>query len=179
MDDSELISMVGQKALDLFQTGGLCCSEAVLECLNNAFRGEISEDLVPGLASGLRGGIANGTSVCGALSGAVVALGSFLGPGRPYGLSKKKMRRVARELYAGFEMQFGDTVCNDLTRPFARDRKGLRKNCAQLTSEAARISAILLLRYAPEIASQVDYVYLRERGSRMSALARKIRLFAG
>lgn len=67
-------------------------------------------------AAGLGGGIGRCQSTCGAITGAVVAAGLYLGRlGLPREGLTQEARAVAAEIYRGFEERFGATGCRTLT----------------------------------------------------------------
>lgn len=173
-----MIALVGEKNLNLFHVKGLCCSEAIIECLNRGFCGDLPDGLSARLGAGLCGGMGGGESVCGALSGAVVVLGVLLGPGREGGLSKKKMRLATKQLHDEFKKRFADTICNDLIKDYRGNKKARMKNCGEITAEAGRITVAVILEWRPALLQIADLVYLRKRDTRMSVLAQKIRLMA-
>jgi len=175
MDKQELQTLIGQKCENLFQAGGLCCSEAIIVCMARGFCDDLPAELAASLGAGLCGGMGGGEGACGALSGAEVALGVVLGPGRPGGLSKKKMRLAAKQLHDAFKQRFFSTVCADLTKEYKKDRKAQKKNCGAITAEAARITAAVLLDWAPALLERADIGYLQGRDSKLSTLLKKIR----
>jgi C_GCAxxG_C_C family probable redox protein len=85
-----------------------------------------SSDLVPKIATGFGAGIGRCGSVCGALTGGVMAISAKYGSNEPS--SKKKLRtyRIARKLYTQFESKNGSVLCReligyDLSNPKERD----------------------------------------------------------
>jgi C_GCAxxG_C_C family probable redox protein len=128
-------------------TGGLYCAPAVLAVLNRRLGGGLDEDLIRRLTAGLPEGM-NAGCTCGALSGAQLALGLFLG-GRGF---DKAMAASARALHDSFKALQGSTCCRVLTRKVKGGRAG-RENCAALTGHAAELACRLALAARPELAA--------------------------
>lgn len=95
----------GSKARELF-TAGCNCSQAVF----GAFAEEsgIDSETAMRLASGLGGGMGRLREVCGAFSGAVLALGMKYGPDRAQVYAK------VQELSAAMKSELGSIVCREL-----------------------------------------------------------------
>ena len=95
----------GERAKSLF-TGGCNCSQAVF-C---AFADDLGVDreLALKLSSGLGGGMGRLREVCGAFSGAVLALGMKYGPDRAEVYAK------VQELAAAVKAETGSIVCREL-----------------------------------------------------------------
>ena len=74
----KLITVIGTKAYYLFITGRLWCSEAVLVTLNQGLGGGLSRRTAEALTMGMGNGLGGSGCLCGAVNGAVVALGLFL-----------------------------------------------------------------------------------------------------
>jgi len=101
---------VGQRAVELFDAG-YNCAEAVLMALSAAWGLDIP--FTAGTAFG--GGIARSGQTCGALGGALVALGVRYGrrPGDDGG--RDRVYGLAQELMQSFREAHGDTGCLQLT----------------------------------------------------------------
>jgi len=72
--------------------------------------------LIPRLATGFGGGIARKGGLCGAFTGAIMAIGMKMGRSDPK--DKETLSRVygkCREFWDRFEKEFGSNVCYDLT----------------------------------------------------------------
>ena len=84
------------------------------------------------IASGFGGGVAGWGSVCGAASGAVMALALLHGTdgGEPPGVFQGKrdlLRRVSQEFLKSFEREFGSVNCVDLLGVDRRTEEGKRR----------------------------------------------------
>jgi C_GCAxxG_C_C family probable redox protein len=110
MDSSS--DQISTKAKEYFAAWAPC-SEAVLHALQEAF--ELPENIVAG-AVGFGGGIGRCQTVCGAISGAVIALShhAAMTTDTPKD-TRDKARNLANELFKSFEAKFDSTSCRVLT----------------------------------------------------------------
>lgn len=169
----QLVDHVEQRVLNYYKVRGLCCSEAIVLVLVKGFGVEMADELAVGIASGLCGGMGGGECVCGALSGAEVALGIHLGPSRRGGLSKSKMRQAAKLLHDKFRHQYASTCCQDLTKGIG-SRKAKAESCGKITGWAARTAAEILLDLKPELLKKADIPFLQDHDSKISLLVKKV-----
>lgn len=145
---------IGQAARGLFLSRKHLCAEAVLLALNRELDGGLSDAQAAALASGLPLGLGGAGCLCGAVSGAALALGLFLaGPGGR--LYRRDVRRASRELHRLFSEAHGSTCCRVLTKKLKDDRQAHFRQCADLTGFAAREAARLILERRPELAGQI------------------------
>jgi len=91
---------------------GFLCSESVLLAISNWL--EIKSEIIPRIATGFGAGIGGSGSVCGAISGGIMALGLKFGRDSPK-KQEKKPYWFANELLQRFEKEFGSTICRELT----------------------------------------------------------------
>jgi C_GCAxxG_C_C family probable redox protein len=170
----ELVKAIGFRAENLFATRQLECAEAVLTVLNRALGGGLSESAAVSLASGLCNGLGGSGCTCGALSGAVVAIGLFLGRRGPGIGNGRKVRAAAGELHDAFRQRFGATCCRVLTKSAEIDSEEHFRRCAERTGRAAQLAAESVLRHRPELAEGVDWAYLRKTDSAMRGRLRRL-----
>ncbi|NIA22334.1 MAG: hypothetical protein GWP05_10315 [Anaerolineaceae bacterium] len=104
---------VGQAAEALFDEGYNCCeavSVAVVKALGCECR------CLPGLATGMGGGVGHTGHICGAVSGGAMALG--LGVSRmglkSHGAEKEMAVELVSELVDAFGREFNYVACGDL-----------------------------------------------------------------
>ncbi len=136
---------IEEKALSYFDQG-FNCSESVLKSLVEAF--SIKSDCVPKIATGFGGGYGKKGEVCGAISGAVMALG--IKYGRESSKEKDKKEKLygrVQDLIDAFTKKYNCTRCMDLlgcdmSTPEGKDKykkEGLHQNkCAKLLSLAVK-----------------------------------------
>lgn len=100
-------------ALEYF-AAGYNCAEAVLLAVAGAL--DVKPDHLPRIATGFGGGVAGCGEICGALSGAVMALGLKHGRTAPADQdAKRALYARAQELMQDFQEEFGNIRCLSLT----------------------------------------------------------------
>jgi C_GCAxxG_C_C family probable redox protein len=174
----QLAATIGKRAENLYATGQLLCSEAILAVINRGLRGSLAEGMDIRLASALPLGIGESGCTCGALSGAALALGLFLGRGR-LGSNGKQAMSAANLLHNRFKGLFGSTCCRVLTHKVKLDPKEHFKQCAKITGQTAELAALLILERRSELADTADLAYLEAMDSWLGARLRQLANIAG
>jgi len=93
---------------------GLVCAESVLLATCEELGIEIDENVIPKIAFAFAGGIGNTGDVCGAVAGAVMAIGLI----KPRGETMEEMMTViglAAEFRKRFEAEMNTISCRELT----------------------------------------------------------------
>jgi C_GCAxxG_C_C family probable redox protein len=132
-DCGEAVSIaekVNCEAEGLYRSGRMHCAEAVLTALKSNFRPEIP-DVIVQAAAGFGGGSGTGC-ICGAVSGATMALGLIFPD------DKKRVKRLTQELHRWFKETYGATCC----KVVLANHKGI---CAELTGQVAGKAAQLVV----------------------------------
>jgi C_GCAxxG_C_C family probable redox protein len=106
---------VANQAIAHFRNGYNCAQSVLLALYLHAdTTGE--NELIPKIAAGFGGGIGRCGSVCGALTGSIMAVGIKNAPNEP-GIEKRaKTYANAKTLYQQFEKQHSTTFCRDLIK---------------------------------------------------------------
>ena len=127
------------------------CAQSVLACCGAKFG--LGRDLAVRLAAGLGGGLARGDT-CGAVSGAILALGLRFASLDPQdGAAKAKVYNLARQLQWRFEQRNKTVRCNDLLgcdmatpegQRQAREKGLFQSLCPKLVKDAAEIAEEML-----------------------------------
>ena len=104
-------SVLGKKAMAHFKKG-YNCAQSVLLTMFEHWNGE--DDLIPKIATGFGGGIGRCGSLCGALTGGVMAIGVRYGTNEPSLKKRLKTYDIARNLYKWFEKRHGSPMCREL-----------------------------------------------------------------
>ncbi len=104
-----------QKAVARFQSG-YNCAQSVLLTLFEHITAEGKNELIPRIATGFGGGIGRCGSVCGALTGGVMAVGVKYGSDEAGVEKRAKAYANAQALYKLFEKQHGSVMCRDLLK---------------------------------------------------------------
>ncbi|MDD3471627.1 MAG: C-GCAxxG-C-C family protein [Syntrophaceae bacterium] len=79
-----------------------------------AEQSELNSQIVPKIATGFCGGVSRTKGICGAVSGAVMALGMMLGRTKPEDSSEQIYEKV-QQLISVFELHHGSSNCFELT----------------------------------------------------------------
>ena len=120
--------------------------------------GMMEQGLLRGMAS-MAGGIAYSGGACGALTGAIVLLGSLLGKDDPEKKDDPNLQKACSEFYKRFQdevmAEWGSVNCRDITGVDWKDpvqmkafrREGGRLRCANSTGKTARILGEILEKY--------------------------------
>ncbi len=167
----ELITMAGERAENLYGAKKICCAEAVLLTLNDAFDGGLSPEMAVRLGSGFCGGMGGAGCSCGSLTGAEMALGLFLAPNLAEGLKEKKFRAVSKELHDRFKERYSATCCRKLLQ-LGKEKQGA--SCKALTRGGAELVTELILAHRPELAGKENLEFLRCRDSKLVQLLKRL-----
>jgi C_GCAxxG_C_C family probable redox protein len=128
---------------------GFNCSQAVFSAL--ASRSGLSDELALRIASPLGGGVARQGQVCGAVTGALMALG--LQRGSDTAEAKEDTYRLAEEFIRRFQELHGTILCRELIGydistkeglQAAREKKAFTGICPRLVEDATRLAAEFL-----------------------------------
>jgi C_GCAxxG_C_C family probable redox protein len=132
-----------EKALKYFTQENRACSESVLlagsECLG------VKSDFIPGIATGLAGGIGMQGKTCGAVTGAAMVL-SLAAAQKKDPMAKMKTMEAVGRLYTNIEKKIGTASCReitgvDLTKPEGKKEiQGLKESkCVPALQAAAEL----------------------------------------
>jgi len=161
--------LIGQRAANLYQTRQLWCSGAALVVLNQALGGDLTQELAIRLAAGLGDGMGGSGCLCGALNGGALALGLFLGTGHLSPGGDQKVLEATRQLHDRFKDAFGSACCRILTKSRAKAPVSKNRDCALRTAKATELTAALILELRPQLIRQIDWSYLNQKDSIISA----------
>jgi C_GCAxxG_C_C family probable redox protein len=172
--NEQLARMIGERAQNLYLTRQLLCSEAVLVVMNRGLDGGLSDEVAIRLASALPIGIGDSGCTCGALSGAVLALGLFLGRDRPCAPDSKQAMPAAKLLHNRFKESFGSTCCRALSKKVKHNPSQHFKQCARITAQTAEFAALIVLEKRPELGEEDGVAYLEARDSWVASQLRRL-----
>jgi C_GCAxxG_C_C family probable redox protein len=113
-----------EKAKKRFDEGYNCAQSVLLTMLEHW---DCRNELVPKIASGFGGGIGRCGSVCGALTGGIMAIGAKYGTNEPSLEKRLKSYELARMLYKQFERKHETVLCRDLIGYNLSDSRELEK----------------------------------------------------
>ena len=174
VDRQHLLELIRRRAENLFASGQMMCSEAVMATLNQGLGGGLPPELAFKLASAQSNGMGGRGCTCGALNGGILALGLFFGRERPGFSNGKYVRDLAGELHDLFKARFGATCCRILTRHLKADTRHQYRHCCHMTAVGAELAAQIILSERPELTSGVDWVYLEKQVSSTRVGLRKL-----
>ena len=177
-DTEKLIQQLGDRAENLFITRRFFCTEAVLFALNKGLDGGLTENQVIAISAPFAAAMGESGCLCGALSGAVMATGVFLGKHNAE-RHRKEMREAARALHSAFKNVHGSTCCRVLTRKISRGSDAHFRRCAKITGEAAAMAARIILQKRPHMVHAVDGSFLSRPDSRITSFLRRCMAFLG
>lgn len=130
------IKQIRERAESYYSNGDFYCSEAVLKAVLEGFDREIPHHVIA-MSSGFPVGIGGGGCTCGALSGAVMALGYFFGRSEAKGSQVSKAMALSKELHDNFKLHNKYTCCRALTRNMEKGSVQRKQQCIRLTGEVA------------------------------------------
>ncbi|NEW83595.1 MAG: C_GCAxxG_C_C family protein [Mariniphaga sp.] len=112
-----------EESLLLFKNGNSCAQSVLYPFGKEYFKNP--EDAAR-LAAGFEAGLAFRGEVCGAVSGAMMAIGLKYGHANPQEeLAKEQMYKLTNEFLASFEGKCGATSCNKLLNVDIRTSEGI------------------------------------------------------
>ena len=117
--------MESNRATDIM-TQGHVCSESVLLAVCQEFDIQIDDRIIPRIASLFGGGIGNSGSVCGAVTGAVMALGLLKEPGKTMEEMLENFS-TAQEFRRRFEAEMKTINCRELTGLDLSKKEGIER----------------------------------------------------
>jgi C_GCAxxG_C_C family probable redox protein len=122
-------SRYAEKAVSHFKQDYNCAQSVLLTM--QEYYGIRRNRLIPRIATAFGGGIGRRGSLCGALTGAIMAIGLKHGTDKPVLIEKEKAYTLALEFYEQFVKECGSPFCReligyDLTNPEELER--LRKS---------------------------------------------------
>lgn len=144
---------VASRSEELFHQG-LFCAESVLQAV--AESQNLKNELIPRIATGLCSGVARTGGLCGAASGAILAINMLCGRDDTTSTVEGNYT-VVRDFVKRFEAEFGSTNCHQLVgcrldtpdgQAFFKENN-LWDKCLVFTREAGRL-AVLSLQAATE-----------------------------
>jgi C_GCAxxG_C_C family probable redox protein len=169
---AELPALIGERARNLFLKRRMYCSEAVLVTLNQALGGSLDEYQALALAAPFSEGIGKSGCMCGAVGGALMALGLFIGGTNPE-RRRSAVQRASGEFMDRFKARFGSSCCRILTKKNEAAFDSSAARCSAITAQAAALAAGMILAKRPELARVADVCFLNSRDSTVGGLLKK------
>lgn len=91
---------------------GYNCAQSVLLAMQEHYK--LENELIPKIATAFGGGIGRCGSLCGALTGAIMAIGIKHGTNQPNPENREKAYTLAQKFYEQFVKECGSTYCREL-----------------------------------------------------------------
>ncbi|MEM3725469.1 MAG: C-GCAxxG-C-C family protein [Candidatus Bathyarchaeia archaeon] len=104
-------ALLCEKAVKKFLEG-YNCAQSVLSTMSEYWN--IKSEFIPKIATPFGGGIGLHGSVCGALTGGVMAIGIKYGANEPSSKQRLKAYELAGNVYKEFEKRHGSVLCREL-----------------------------------------------------------------
>jgi C_GCAxxG_C_C family probable redox protein len=136
---------VGERAAEHFKRGYNCAQSVLLTMLEHW---HMKNELVPKIATGFGGGIGRCGSVCGALTGGVMAISIKCGTNEPSMKERLKAYETSQKFYERFQAETGSVLCKeligfDLSVPEQRDKatktNAFEEKCTVFITNACKI----------------------------------------
>lgn len=129
---------------------GLNCTECVLRTFMDMYETDLPDDILC-MATGFGGGIGHTKNICGAITGAVMALGTLKGRRDPFGPKEEmgeRVKNLQQNIYPLFgqmvneiQNEYGTLICSEMSQPFGDfDSKPRKKNCMEIIAYCARLT---------------------------------------
>jgi len=115
---------VSAEAVGFFQEGYNCAQSIVL-AMQKFWK--VEKPLEPKVASAFGGGIGRGGSICGALTGGVIAIGLKYGTNNPLAEEREKAYLLALKFFNQFRKDCGSVLCRELIGHNLANPKELEK----------------------------------------------------
>jgi C_GCAxxG_C_C family probable redox protein len=106
---------------------GYNCAQAVLLTLYEHMNPKEANPVIPKIATGFGGGMGRCGNVCGALTGAIMAVGLKYGSNQIDNQKKLDAYAKTQTLFKQFEKQHGSVYCRDLIKCDLSTPEGLAK----------------------------------------------------
>ena len=143
----EKMAMADEISRGYFRSG-LNCAECVLRTFLDMHDTDLPESIIR-MASGFGGGMGHTKHTCGAITGAVLALGTIKGrnPFENEGITDR-IKQIQGEVYPIFgdmvnEMkdEYGTLICSELSDPFGDFAgKARKKNCMEMIAYCSALA---------------------------------------
>jgi C_GCAxxG_C_C family probable redox protein len=140
--EQELPMTARDKAGTYFKSG-YNCAESVLRTYLDMYPQDFGNE-VARLASTLGGGMGRSGCACGALTGAELVLGMFVGRDSQTKEQKNQIYKLSAELHDRFKEKFGSTCCRVLNLEDYQSQEHFRR-CLKITGGTAMLLMQFLL----------------------------------
>lgn len=145
----ELMALADEISRGYFRQG-LNCAECVLRTFMDIYEVDMPDAAIC-MATGFGGGMGHTKNTCGAITGAVLALGLLKGRRDPFGPKEEmgaRIKHLQGEIYPVFgemieeiEGHYGTLICKEMSAPFGDfETKPRLKNCMEIIAYCAQLT---------------------------------------
>ena len=149
MTMDELMVLADEKGRGYFRQG-LNCAECVLRTFMDIYEVNVPDEVIC-MATGFGGGMGHTKNTCGAITGAVLALGLLKGRRDPFGPKEEmgdRIKHLQNEIYPVFgrmveeiEAKYGTLICSEMSQPFGDfESKPRMRNCMEIIAYCAQLA---------------------------------------
>ena len=149
MTMDELMAFADEKGRGYFRQG-LNCAECVLRTFMDVYEVNVPDEVIC-MATGFGGGMGHTKNTCGAITGAVLALGLLKGRRDPFGPKEEmgdRIKHLQNEIYPVFgrmveeiEAKYGTLICSEMSQPFGDfESKPRMRNCMEIIAYCAQLA---------------------------------------
>jgi C_GCAxxG_C_C family probable redox protein len=120
---------IADRGAELFAEG-FHCSQAVLQACAGLFREEPPPPELTAALAPFAAGMAGSGQTCGALTGALAAIGFALGKTTPSGTNHQQLNRLSQEMikeFARITSEYGGMNCTNIAKIDWQDSEAVRK----------------------------------------------------
>jgi C_GCAxxG_C_C family probable redox protein len=145
----ELMELASEQGKGYFRQG-LNCAECVLRTFMDIYEVDMPDEIIC-MATGFGGGMGHTKNTCGAITGAVLALGLLKGRKDPFGPKEEmagRIKHLQQEIYPVFgemieeiEAKYGTLICKEMSKQFDDfESKPRMKNCMEIISYCSQLA---------------------------------------
>lgn len=136
---------IRKSAENYYASGDFYCSEAVVKTIKDAFKLNLPDDVIA-MASGFPVGIGGAGCNCGAVAGAVMAIGMVFGRTKPQDPKVTKAMELSKEIHDVFQSQNATLCCRVLTKDMQLGSTEHMSQCVAFTGDMAAETAKIIAR---------------------------------
>ena len=148
-DFDELMALAEEIGRGYFKQG-LNCAECVLRTFMDIYEVNVPDEVIC-MATGFGGGMGHTKNTCGAITGAVLALGLLKGRRDPFGPREEmgaRIKHLQGEIYPVFgemieeiEAKYGTLICKEMSKQYEDfDSKPRMRNCMEIVGYCAQLA---------------------------------------
>ena len=145
----ELMALADEIGRGYFRQG-LNCAECVLRTFMDIYEVNVPDEVIC-MATGFGGGMGHTKNTCGAITGAVLALGLLKGRRDPFGPKEEmgdRIKHLQNDIYPVFgqmieeiQAKYGTLICSEMSQPFGDfESKPRMRNCMEIVGYCAQLA---------------------------------------